>query len=264
MEIIKTNNGFIETDHEGYFLNPTDQSLLQSQWKPAIQDLVEIFIGYYSKDIHSIYLRGSAARGKAIENISDIDLIIVVNNKVNRSVVNDDIKNLENKYPFITKFETQFILLEDLTNKEKLIPKQFTIAVQSLCVYGDNIQSLLPKFKPDENLSQLYSDNMALIFKRVENTLKNAPNENEIRILSIWVMKRILRNGFLLIMPKVKKFTRDLYLCYEELSRFYPDKEHEIREALEISVNGTTEIDQINRIINNLGNWVRVNSIKAI
>jgi hypothetical protein len=55
--------------------------------------------------------------------------------------------------------------------------------------------------------------------KKEDFTLKNCAE----------MMKVILRMGFELVMPTVKRLSPGLYVCFRDFSRFYPDKESEMR-----------------------------------
>ena len=76
---IKPTGSYFGIDKEGYLINPASEDKLQEQWKPAIDDLVEAYKENHGEHLESIYVRGSVAKGKAIDYVSDIDVFAYVN-----------------------------------------------------------------------------------------------------------------------------------------------------------------------------------------
>lgn len=69
-------------------------------------------------------------------------------------------------------------------------------------------------------------------------------------------MKRIVRQGFILVMARERVFTRDLYPCYKIFSKYYPEKEKEMRQALELAIYPISNTKSIFSVLDNLGEWL--------
>jgi len=57
-------------------------------------------------------------------------------------------------------------------------------------------------------------------------------------------------------MEKEKCFTRDLYPCYKLFSKYYPEKEREMKEVLFLAINNTNDRQKILDILRNIGIWI--------
>ena len=69
-------------------------------------------------------------------------------------------------------------------------------------------------------------------------------------------MKKILRTGFSLVMEKEKAFTRDLYPSYQLFSKYYPDQEPQMRQALEWAINPTDDSAGLLKYLGEFGGWL--------
>lgn len=72
---IQPTGSYFEVDRKGYLVNPASKDKLQDEWKPAIDDVVEAYKENFGENLKSVYIRGSVAKGKAIEYVSDIVLL---------------------------------------------------------------------------------------------------------------------------------------------------------------------------------------------
>ena len=46
------------------------------------------------------------------------------------------------------------------------------------------------------------------------------------------------------------------FICYEAFSLYYPDKEKEMREVLDLAINPTKDKEEIRRIVFSIGFWL--------
>jgi uncharacterized protein len=66
-----------------------------------------------------------------------------------------------------------------------------------------------------------------------------------------------LRSGFELTMNRSKRYTRDLYRCYETFAEYYPEKEPEMREVLCLALNPITNKEKLYELMTGLGGWLQ-------
>jgi hypothetical protein len=65
-----------------------------------------------------------------------------------------------------------------------------------------------------------------------------------------------LRIGFELTMTREKKYTRDLYLCYETFSKYYPEYERKMYKVLNPSLNPSTSEKEIREKIFEISKFI--------
>jgi hypothetical protein len=75
---IKPIGTFLQTNAEGFIVNTTSLEQIQDEWLPAVEKVTDAYRKHFGTDLHSVYIRGSVAKGQAIHNVSDIDSFAVV------------------------------------------------------------------------------------------------------------------------------------------------------------------------------------------
>ena len=73
---------FFSSDENGFLINPSSKNKIQDDWVPVINEILVSFRKNYSAYIESIYLRGSVARGTAVKNRSNINVVVIIDEKL--------------------------------------------------------------------------------------------------------------------------------------------------------------------------------------
>ena len=69
-------------------------------------------------------------------------------------------------------------------------------------------------------------------------------------------MKIIVRAGIALVIVEEHMYTRDLYPAYKLFAKHFPEKEPEMREALQYAIEPSKNSNVILTILNELGSWM--------
>src|SRR4051812_34428418 len=141
-EIIK-NGEFLKINKAGFLENDLKIENIKHPWNLLVEDLITACKENNKSNLHSIYLRGSVASGKAIENASDLDSFIVVFNiNRNNDWINQFIYSNLKKYNFCLDIEISVIelcKLMDLENND-FASVRFYLKNLSLCLFGENLK----------------------------------------------------------------------------------------------------------------------------
>jgi predicted nucleotidyltransferase len=184
---------------KGYVVYPDTNGLLHNslyitQTQPHWLEAAEAFVSYFEKTQHpnidSIYLRGSAACGNAIDSFSDIDFYTITQEPIaayDVIKIAEFARKLNRQYPFITKFDVGYYTKNDiLHSKEGALLK-----VTALCMYGKDISSEIsaPRVGKDMTLSISQMENdIVKIKSEVMNGIYEDPEK--LRQLCIWISKK--------------------------------------------------------------------------
>jgi hypothetical protein len=253
MEIKKIGKVY-KFDKDDYLIAKQDKANIQSKWL----EVVNYFIDSIDKQhVHSIYLRGSVITGEAFDHISDIDFIMLSNDlpkslwtrpsqftKSYKPLTESIIK----KYPFVYNLDINTPNYYDNVD----LQNQFMIKHFSICVYGDNIQKNISKFKRNE--FPLTHPLLDVPLKTVVSEFK----EFDIKKRMIrYVAKHVIRAAFELVhkISHQDVWTRDLYPCYKFFSEQYPEVKEHMKHCLKLTISPTENIDDIKMIVE-LGYWV--------
>jgi len=248
---IEPKGSYFQIDENGFLINPTSLEKIQEEWKPVVDDIVEAYKSHFGEKLKNVYIRGSVAKGEAIKNISDVDSFSYIDlprDSIDTEWKEEARSKIEKKYPFIEGAE--------------LMCRPFAIAHmnivflnQSVCVYGESIA--VPKVKPGKDM-MFHIPNLESRAVLLEEKFQKADSEESIKSACVWFAKDMLRTGFELTMERSQKYTRDLYRCYETFAEYYPEKEPEMREVLDLALNPTADKKKIKEIMDNLGAWLLV------
>jgi len=238
-------------DKEGYIINNLSLDNLQQEYKIILNEVLKFYLQHFSEKIHSIYLRGSVAKGEAIHNISDIDTIAISFDDIAKESLEIRTpfrQEMDIKYPYLNGIEMHFEKLDNVMSTKKI---QFLFKTQCICINGTDIREKIPKFGIGK-WAYAHSKNLKKDIENATQRLKKEPlNERREQTCS-WIMKRMIRVGFEIVMKKEQCFTRDLYPCYELFSKHYPEKESQMMKALELAIFPVADIDSILEIVNSL------------
>lgn len=238
-----------------FIQNNTHIDLVVEPWISAIKEVEQRYLLYLGADLHSIYLRGSVAHGTAIPYQSDIDTFVVIMRPVTLADKQWAIKqkiSLCKQFPFAYDVDLDFIFIDDVLlsdsnqSTEKLIfNNRFDIKTQSICLSGKNLENKIPPMLPDANTANLLLPCMQEIYRMVFQGIQNNYSAQFKKQWCRWFMKQFLRYFFLMIMPKVGFFTRDLSLCYKHAVVFYPEFEAQLKLAFDLAVRPISNTEKL-------------------
>lgn len=249
----------LKTDKNGFIISESSTDKIASPWKEVIEEIKNAYLQHLGDTLHSIYVRGTVSRGEAIEGISDIDTFAVILKKpeeIDHSWVKETRKALEQKYNFLTGVEIDFISYDELFDGDELFNDRFTIKTQSACVYGEDLAQKISPFRADIKTASHFYGNLKKVLENAKKGVANNPHSEDIKEWCRWVMKRIIRAGFVLVMDKEQAFTRDLYPSYELFSKHFPEQESKMKMALDFAINPTDNAGELANFIDDFGVWM--------
>jgi len=240
---------------DGKFHMPTSKVYIQKDYKFPINNVLDFFQRLNNKNIHSIYLRGSIVFGSGIKNISDLDFFIITLRPLadfDRQLINNHMKKLNKKYPFITKFDIGYFTLNQiLSMKENVL-----IKLTSVCIYGKDLKYRIKSPRPGRDITI----SLSLLENEIKKTKKEIKiglyNKTNTPSMCIWIMKRIIRSGLEIVSKREGCFTRDLNECFKKFIKYYPDKKDDMQKALSLAIKPTTKTKLIKEVFYNMGDWL--------
>lgn len=189
---------------------------MQDKWSSIVQDTIRFYRQALQDQLHSVYVRGSVAKGNAVEFISDLDSFALSKTSVDACVVVDCFRrDMKERYPYCLGVETIVVPLTTLSDAPPKRTRSIweeIIKTQARCVFGENMAPAIASFRLKEMVGHsLYIQN------EVEHKLPRYLEEDkddpeELKGLCMWIMRRLLRSAFDLVMLREGRFTRDLSL----------------------------------------------------
>ena len=247
----KEIGAYFKKDEEGFLINPASPEKIGSDWKPVVDDIVSAYRSHYGDRLHSVYVRGSVAKGDAVLNISDVDTFAYVDlpkDQINTEWSECFEKELEKKYPFAQGFEISVDPVEKASKDRILL-------LQSACVFGTDLSKKMSKVRVGkETLGHVYGFKKDIAW--FDEWASKPQGKEEIMNSRTWFMKRFLRTGLELTMERAGLYTRDLYPSYKAFAEYYPEKDSEMKEILYLALNPTDNVEVMRKVRQNSGVWL--------
>lgn len=254
---IKPMGSFFEVDSEGFLVNPALMEKIQETWRPVLDEYIKSCQRMYGKDLVSVYVRGSVAKGEAIEGISDFDAFVVLKDGHSNVLEETELEErmrLQSMFPFVNGFEFGEYTETGIKDEDLLIN-------QSLHLFGEEIKVSPTKLSKDlawHAPSFQSRHNKLLSFLNEEN-----PSQSRIKNRVEWLGKGILRTGLEILIDQSGKYSRDLYPCYEVFAEYYPEKAKEMRAVLDLVLNPNTTQEKVGEILFPMSEFILQESKKV-
>ena len=238
MEKIQKIGNYLGIDKDGFIIKEASADKFQEKWKPVIEEVKNAYIKNFGDKLHSVYVRGSVAKGEAIDGIADLDTIGLVNlpkEKIDIKWKGEFNKQSSIRYPFVNGIEIVVSSPQEAVSKNRSV--HIFLKTQAVCIYGKDISDDIERLKPGKE-SASHFRNLQDELERTIDFFENGWGDNteKNRNKCSWIMKRILRTGFELVMEREQLYTRDLYPCYESFSKYYPEKKDDMYKTLGFAI----------------------------
>lgn len=225
----------IPVDAEGYLVRDLDAARIQPRWREAVDFAVALYREHLGADLSSVYVRGSVARGEAVEGVSDVDTFALAKEApqdYGPGWGRDAHRRFVAAFPFTTGLEVIVLNRHEILEDERKRQWRFLLVTQAVCVEGEDVIPGLPRFRPDvEAVAFLRGVRRAM--RRMRAELPGEETAAGRASLFAWAAKRVLRAGMELVMTREQAYSKDLWPSYAMFARHYPDRGPAMRRALE-------------------------------
>ncbi len=214
-------------------------------WLETALDLAEQFSASLGPELLSVALRGSTARGAAVMNSSDIDIIAILR----ESTCDHSDQDLEFNSAIQPDLdvEASVLSIDQLLNSPSQEWLRFSLSYSGWTIWGkDFITGLAqPRLGP-----HCYG-HLPRFEKWIAsyNAYSKENDKHENRDVCQWVMKRIVRSLFESVMMKERAYSRDIYPCALAAARHYHDHAPDIWACAEFAVCPTDELLIVDNLV---------------
>lgn len=247
---------YLENTKDGIILNSATLKYLSLKEKEDLEKIVNCYKKAFKENLHSLYVRGSFIT-KRPHPIHDIDSFAILKKKI-RSEDEYTFKNLINSLSteIGVKVDDSTIDLNTLrTDPGVGYYRSFELKTQSYCVYGETLATEIEDFIISKDLAQKIIDDIPALLVKAELKFAKSIGNEAIKKTSGWLMKRLIRNSYLLILDKVNRFTRDINTSVLKLSEYFPTERDMFCKMGTIAVYTIGNIDEIQTVIIKFSKW---------
>ncbi len=235
--------------------------IVNNKLLPIIIKCKDEIIQILNPNVDSIYLYGSVAQWKVPSSYSDLDIMIFLSDEVPVSQLNTII-TLQDLLTTLYKDIFAYVGLDLVTPKMYLQdqPLVYWLLTKNLGIHiwGKPMDPYLPdNIYLDKHLwKELNSDYISRIDQKIKEFLTT--EDLVIKKLACrWVMKKLLRTSFWLIIEKIDFFENDTDHLVNILSQFYPHQEDILKNIGRLVHNPSIDNWQVMYILNTYFPWLK-------
>lgn len=250
---------FWRIDADGCIRNDAAPEKILPPYSGLVAEVRDAYLEHLGQGAHSIYVRGTVARGLALEGVSDLDSFALVSRGpegLDLSWTGRVAEHLHTRHPYVSSVELECVDCNEIGSTERFSELDLLMVTQTACIWGENIVPYLPRYKPgilvaNSDISQIKPDiEEAIIGLDVDPSTQNT------RYWCRRIAKNIIRGGFSLTILRNRSYTRDLYPCYRAFANQYPEQESSMRQAVEYALGPSPDAEEVKAFLRDFGGWM--------
>ncbi len=247
-------------DNNGFIITEVSVDKITSQYKTIVDEVLQSIVKEFASKLDGVYLYGSIAIGKAIEGKSDLDILLVLKEFPGKAL-SEEIKLLEQtlseKYePTLRGVGLTVTSVPEVTSEKERYGYMCFIKHLCVCIYGNDIAKDVPQFKPTKEVAKGFQGDIAEKLQSYKDKIEKATSDSELKKLSQEISKEIVRTGFRMVMPRAGSWTTNLQSMVDTFVNYYPEKNTEMKIALDWARGNLSQKDSIIEFIDTFGKWL--------
>lgn len=254
MVTLRPVGGFFPLSDDGFILNDTAATFVDPRLAAQVN---QVYRATYGDDLHSVYVRGSVARGNFLPGISDLDTFAVVDREnVAQATPGAGAASaaLLQEFPDFTEIVFVAVSLETILTQRRN-PFTFLLQTQSCCIHGTPLHPRLSPYRPDIEILGEASYLRHRIAKYLAE-VEAIDDPQTLKIQCSVLMKGLVRSAYDLVLPLERQYTRDLFWCYRWFVRHYPEHEPSARQAVEWALEPIADKPPVATLLAGFGVWL--------
>jgi hypothetical protein len=134
----------------------------------------------------------------------------------------------------------------------------FFLACLCTPLLGEDVARWLPRYRPTRRLARDTNGDIAAFLDRARAALDRADRDRggDIRRLFRSVIRKLVRTGFTLVMPRWGGWTSDLFVAARVFGEYYPAQAEAMADAAVLARAPAGDAAIVSDLIGGLGGWL--------
>jgi hypothetical protein len=252
---------FVPLDPAGCLINDCDRDHIVPPWTTLVAELRQRCLGIWPNRLTALYLRGSVPRGLAQPRISDLDSFALLAGEITPQDLEQSQQittELHKRYLFCKKVELILLDQASITQPGSIWPSM--IQIKSLQIWGEAPDLVLPPSRPGAaliNYAHTWDTDLTIT---LETLTRLSPQQlgfsAAVKKQCAWIMRRMVRTGFELVMAQDQSYTPDLYHCSARFAAYFPQQRINMEKALELALEPSAHRPGLILFLRLFGRWL--------
>ncbi|MEE4483205.1 nucleotidyltransferase domain-containing protein [Serratia ficaria] len=182
-------------DHNGYITLPKLNEL-QPEFAAVVANLVTALSQGFPELIHSIYVYGSVAEGRAMIGKSDLDITIVFNDKLDQvattqlTIIQCELKK---SHPVVSKIDFDCGVLQQVLHPDNQLSWGYWLKHHCVCIYGEDLSDRFHPFKPSKEIAVAVNGDFLSVIEKLIVQIQSSSDENKTQQLQRAAARKAIR-----------------------------------------------------------------------
>lgn len=228
------NGEIVALDKNGCILVLGEQPY-QSEFQQVITESINCLSALLNKNLHSIYIYGSVAKGQATPYKSDLDLCVIVNQPVNQIEVSHLAQLqviLASDYQVVSKVDFDIGTYSDVMDKTNLYSWGYWIKHHCRCLYGDDLSKKFMPFLPSKKIVDAVNGDFLEVLNGYIHQIDTCRDLTKRKFLQRAASRKLIRSTDLLRKEADKDWPDSLEDYVQKIIQRYPKQKRPIQYFL--------------------------------
>ena len=255
------HGGYFPQRDDGTVVNPARLEHVPEPVRPLLERVVAVYRRRLAGRLHSVYVRGSVVHGTAVRLLSDLDTFALVLPSVHEPYCwwctpawsdEEAAGVLATGEEWLCGIDYGYASWhEDFLQRNPSLA--MTIATQSLCLWGEDVSSRLPRYRPGASMCSEHLGLQRDLARLDEMLSAERPLDTALVRAAV---KRMIRTAFELVMEREGRYTTSLYHAWESFAKHHPEQAPEVYDLLEFYLAPVQDRARIERYVRDIGAWL--------
>jgi hypothetical protein len=221
---------------------------LRGQWRAA-----------FGGNRDGLYLNGSVPKGTARPGVSDLDALGILGDDsgaVHEDVAASIAREIQERHPMLAGVSLGLVHRDVILSPAQRYDMGFFVACLCTRVDGEDLAPLLPRYRPSLALARGTNGNIRRLLEDRRARLNSSADPARIAFICKGIMRKIVRTGFTLVMPRWRGWVSDLEPCTAVFASYYPDQAGAMRAALSLARDPSGDRAVVLDVLDGIGAWL--------
>ena len=182
-------------DQNGFIVVPKSNTL-QPEFLTVVEHVVTKLKQCFPELIHSLYVYGSVAEGRAKTGKSDLDMTVIFNyepDQVTIAQITTARYGLEKSNPVVSKIDFDCGLLQQVLHPDNILSWGYWLKHHCVCVYGEDLSRKFHAFKPSKAIAVAVNGDFLQVLEKLIAQMQSSADENTARQLQRAIARKAIR-----------------------------------------------------------------------
>lgn len=245
-------------DRNGYIALPK-LNAMQPEFARVVDGVAATLTLCFPELIHSLYVYGSVAQGRAVPGKSDLDMSVIFRDRPDRATAARfaEIKReLEKRHPLVSKIDFDCGLLAQVLHPDHKLSWGYWLKHHCVCVYGEDLSRRFAPFKPAKAIAVAVNGDFLPVLEKLIAQIRLTADKNEGLQLQRAAARKAIRATSILRSEYDEDWPETLAGHHRKLTARYPEKADVMDYLLAASHDPQGELADFEKRILDFASWL--------